>query len=59
MQKTAQDRLGDGGMEVMSQCHQHIGDEAGLAHHLSLMHEYVPVQEGSLLTDQPIQLVIP
>ena len=46
-------------MEMMNQSCQHIGNEAGLAHRLSLMHEYVPVQEGSLLTDQPIQLVIP
>ena len=43
----------------MHQCRQHIGDEAGLAHRLSLMHEYGPVQGGSRLADQRIQLVIP
>ena len=43
----------------MYQCRQHIGDEAGLAHRLSLMYEYVPVQGGSLLADQRIQFVIP
>lgn len=59
VQKTAQDRLGDGGMEVMPQCRQHIGDEAGLAHRLSLMHEYIPIQGGSHLADQRIQLVTP
>ena len=43
----------------MYQCRQHIGDEAGLAHRLSLMYEYVPVQGGLLLADQRIQFVIP
>ena len=43
----------------MHQCRQHIGNEAGLAHRLSLLHEYVPVQGGSLPADQRIQLVLP
>src|SRR5436309_5922979 len=46
-------------MEMMYQRRQHIGDEAGLAHRLSLMYEYVPVQGGSLLADQRMQFVIP